>query len=367
MKKVFAFLLAVSVLFSVPAFSLAEDEEEDPGLFTCGDCDYRLLEDGTAEIVEYTGLDAQVEIPAELDGFKVSGTGDEMAFPWYAHITGVVIPDSLTRIGRNPFIYCDALAAVTVSPGHPSLEVRDGVLFSKTDGRLICYPLTKNDAGYEIPAGTRSIGQMAFYACASLESVRIPDTVTEIEARAFYECPLLAGVTLPEGLAAIGDAAFYKCTALAGISIPDSVAAVGSNPFEGCSALEAVSVSPDHPALEVQGGALFSRADRRLICYPRACGQVTYEIPEGTETIGDFAFAGCALLKAVTIPEGLTTIGTSAFCWCENLEKVNIPKSVTSMDEYAFYGCGAVTITIPRGSEYIEYFEDQELKYREAD
>ena len=239
MKKVFAFLLAVSVLFSVPAFSLAEDEEEDPGLFTCGDWDYRLLEDGTAEIVEYTGLDAQVEIPAELDGFEVSGTGDEMAFPWYAHITGVVIPDSLTRIGRNPFIYCDALAAVTVSPDHPSLEVRDGVLFSKTDGRLICYP--------------------------------------------------------------------------------------------------------------------------------RACGQVTYEIPDGTETIGDFAFAGCALLKAVTIPEGLTTIGTSAFCWCENLEKVNIPKSVTSMDEYAFYGCGAVTITVPRGSEYIEYFEDQELKYREAD
>ena len=41
----------------------------------------------------------------------------------------------------------------------------------------------------------------------------------------------------------------------------------------------------------------------------------------------------------VTIPDGTTTIGLWAFDRCENLKSITIPDSVKSIEEDAFYGC----------------------------
>ena len=47
-------------------------------------------------------------------------------------------------------------------------------------------------------------------------------------------------------------------------------------------------------------------------------------IPEGTTTIGEFAFEGCTSLQSITIPESVTEIGMSAFEDCISLQRITI-------------------------------------------
>ena len=279
----------------------------------------------------------------------VTAIGDE-AFSRCTGLTSVTVPDSVTAVGADPFVYCYALEEIAVSPMHPCLEVIDGVLFSRPDRRLVCYPCAFTAETYAIPQGTDIIGDSAFAFCGSLTSVTIPEGVTAIGDSAFYHCDSLASVTIPDGVTAIGDHAFYGCYDLTSVTVPDSVTAVGADPFAYCYALEEIAVSPEHPFLEVIDGVLFSRPDRRLVCYPGALEAQTYAIPQGTEIIGDHAFAGCDILTWVRIPEGVTVIGDYAFYDCDGLTSVTIPEGVTAVGDSVFAWCdGLTSVTIPEG------------------
>ena len=74
----------------------------------------------------------------------------------------------------------------------------------------------------------------------------------------------------------------------------------------------------------------------------------SFEIPEGTTSIGYYAFAYCLSLASIIIPDGVTLIGECAFALCTGLTSITIPDSVTSIGDSAFYGCtGLTSITIP--------------------
>lgn len=71
------------------------------------------------------------------------------------------------------------------------------------------------------------------------------------------------------------------------------------------------------------------------------------EIPEGTTSIGVYAFANCSSLASIIIPDGVTLIGECAFVLCTSLTSITIPDSVTSIGWGAFSGCtGLTSITI---------------------
>lgn len=53
------------------------------------------------------------------------------------------------------------------------------------------------------------ISEKAFFSCAALTSVTIPNTVNYIGYNAFYGCSGLSTITLPSSVSAIGDGAFY--------------------------------------------------------------------------------------------------------------------------------------------------------------
>ena len=55
------------------------------------------------------------------------------------------------------------------------------------------------------------IGKQAFYNCESLESLNIPDTITEIGEEAFTMCYSLKTVIVPGSVITIGDYAFDSC------------------------------------------------------------------------------------------------------------------------------------------------------------
>ena len=350
MKKWLIGFLAAALALLVGCAAAAE-----AGFQRSGDWCFRILEDGTAEILYYWSFydDAELHIPDELDGATVSHIDSN--FFHFSHVT-----------------------AFTVSPTHPYFEVVDGVLFSKADKRLIAYPSHKKAAAYAIPEGTKIIGEDAFSHCENLTSITIPDSVREIRDSAFAVCTALTSICIPNSVTSISDSMFFYCVALTSVTLPDSVTSIGSqvfsycynltslkipdsvtsidaNPFYGCDQL-VLSLSPDHPTLKVVDGVLFSKPDNRLIYYPNRKKE-SYVVPKGTQTIGAFAFTECDALTHVTLPDSVTSIECDAFWDCPALTSINIPDGITAIEDYTFGYCISLTnISLPQSLTSIGYW-----------
>lgn len=189
-----------------------------------------------------------------------------------------------------------------------------------------------------------SISECAFCDCPNLMSIALPQGVTEIGEYAFADCDDLQYVSLPEGLLSLGDCAFDHCEGLTAIALPDSLRAVGDNPFRGCANLFDIFVSPEHDYLATIDGVLFSKPDRRLVCYPMGYSAGRYSVPEGVLDIGAMAFDRDLYIEEIVLPKSLVSIGDAAFNGCEGLRTMNLPAGVQSIGEDAMR-CKNLTIT----------------------
>ena len=59
-------------------------------------------------------------------------------------------------------------------------------------------------------------------------------------------------------------------------------------------------------------------------------------IPNGIQSIDDYAFAFSIGLTSISIPNSVTSIGKEAFFYCIGLTSIDIPNSVTYVGRNAF-------------------------------
>lgn len=311
MKKVIFLILILLLAWSMCSSVFSETKAT---VYKSGDYNYVKLKDGTLQITKYSGKSKELTIPEKLDGYKVTGIGDR-AFNDCSFLASVIIPDTITRIAINPFTSCRNLKKIYISPDHPTLSIIDGVLFDKTEKRLITYPPSSKEAYYTIPDGICVIGSYAFFDCTSLKKITLPIGITDIGNNAFASCDNLSIMTIPEGVTNIGERAFYECYSLSYITIPNSVVSIGERAFLDCKVLEEII------------------------------------LPKELEKISEWTFHNCKSLSRITWPDKLTTIEKMAFGNCNFTKIHDLPDSLTSIANDAFDGCPTeLLFTVSRDS-----------------
>jgi len=86
------------------------------------------------------------------------------------------------------------------------------------------------------------IGDSAFYYCASLTRVTIPDSVLLIGDLAFRNCSNINNLVIGNKVTSIGNQAFFSCSSLTNLIIPDSVITIGNSGFGSCTRLSKVTI-----------------------------------------------------------------------------------------------------------------------------
>ncbi len=268
---------------------------------------------------------------------------------YYAHhlfidgneVSEVVIPSSVTSIGKYAFAGCTGLSAVTI---HNSVKTIGAWAFEGCSG------LTSLIFNAENCTYCGSEGSPAFPS--NIKSLTIGESVKTIPNYAFSGCTGLTEVIIPNSVTEIDYRAFGGCSGLTEVTIPNSVTYIDGSAFAGCTGLTEVIFNAENcNSCGSEGSPAFPSNIKSLT------------IGESVKTIPNYAFSGCTGLTEVIIPNSVTEIDYRAFGGCSGLTEVTIPNSVTYIGSSAFYGCRGLTeVTIPNSVTEIDGWAFRECR-----
>ena len=185
-----------------------------------GECLVTALDLSGATIVDSNvkgGLKTQAgELPAGI-------------FAGAKSLTKMVLPSSLTAIGKEAFQTCESLTAITIPASVKQIANE-------------AFEDCKSITAMALPKGITAIAPQLFNGCKALKSVTIPNGVTIIGGSAFKGCSSLTNITLPATVNEIETSAFFNCTNLKSIEMA-SVSKIGAGAFTDCKNLERVTLN----------------------------------------------------------------------------------------------------------------------------
>ncbi len=124
---------------------------------------------------------------------SVVGIEDD-AFPGYWHYKNISIPESLINIPETFFENCST-NCITVAGENPKYYIKNGCLIDRQSEMLVW---TSEGAVIPDDGSVSKIGPKAFWYRYDLQSVVIPDSITEIANGAFSHCHCLKEISMPE-------------------------------------------------------------------------------------------------------------------------------------------------------------------------
>lgn len=199
-----------------------------------------------------------------------------------------------------------------------------------------------------IPEGVTNIEENFRRNLPNLTAVTLPGSLRIIPAHAFAECRNLRSVTIGEGVWSIGESAFSGCVSLQQVVFPDSLTRIGASAFLNCMALPTVSLPGGALTIEREafhGTKWYLDAPDGIVYAGKTVYASKGDCPEqaellpGTAAVADYAFYGCTRMISLSLPDSVQLIGKYAFCGCTKLQFVILPASLREIGSGAFQEC----------------------------
>ena len=312
-------------------------------------------------------------IPGAVDKTMIMGMSDE----WLASADGqdwngkwMIITKDCTSIAKNAFSKYERKAelnSVAFESGSSMISIGQGAFSG-------CGSITRLD--FSNASKLKSIGNSAFSGCSGIKTIIFDDALVSIGDSAFEGCRNITELTLTKNLTSMGEKAFNGCSNLASITIccsdlsiasstvtvSDTMMVTGLKPltFGGCKISEikmgtnaAGRTNDIIPAGIFYQGGFAENFDLVVDKNVKTIGLGAFAAAKGLRSvdlsqltasdeqapvIDNFAFLATTI-ESVTFCEDLKSIGEEAFAGCALLTTVTIPKKVETIKKGAFYLC----------------------------
>lgn len=319
---------------------------------------------GLKEIPQLTFQDClaleQLVLPSTLE------TLGDSSFSGCKKLTDVTLPESLKAIGGRAFYNCSSFGELTLPAG---VSVGDWA-FSSAGVSQINFPETECSFGSYCFQNNSLITEITFpqwmtiipkgfcNVWSKLETIHLPDALTEIGPQAFVQCAKLHDVEFPESLVTIGDAAFMGCNCnnpkfgevilSDGVTVGDQAFAnttVTRIIFRGCAEFLKDCFASVTTITEIAFPDCMTEIPDGFCKNWTALTNVT--LPSELKSIGAEAFSKCSRLNSISFPDKLETVGASAFEQ-SGITSIDWPENPVTFGEKAFMSCNNLTeVEIP--------------------
>ena len=306
-----------------------------------------------------------------------------------------VIPPSVTEIEEGAFSYASTMGtyhcSVRLSAPEASGAFRlendmllgaDGTLvitINNTKQNALRFPEGVTRIGYAagtrlsasllvFPSSLRSIGEDAFFNCASIENLSFGEGLLEIEDRAFCNgCRApIQEILLPDSVERIGSAAFAVSSNLMRVQLPSNLQYLGSGAFDSDFSLPELVLPYSIKSMEglpcdfdpleqktvirglptagmVLENGLLMNAERTelrgVIPSDWSISNGTLTLPEGLQAISCWYLTTGAPddLEEVILPDSLVEIGDYACAYFPNTDFLSLRGSIQKIGDHAFF------------------------------
>ena len=187
-------------------------------------------------------------------------------------IKKVTIPASVTNIGYKAFANCTSLETVNIAKNSELTGFANAVFHQCKALKKITIPkgvkYIGDEQANELTHGVFSrcealaevtfeegsqldkIGGFAFYSCKSLTKITLPDTLITLGQSAFKDSDKLESIKIPNNITNIPSEAFFACKALTTVTFGTNLIKISANAFNTCDSLESIALPKSLATIE---------------------------------------------------------------------------------------------------------------------
>ena len=281
-----------------------------------------------AVITKYVGNYLDVVIPPYLSGLPVVEIGSDSFSD--ATVRSVKLPEGVAKIGDRAFFLCQTVNYIELPE---SLQLIGGNAFYG------CLSLTR----LYIPANVISIDCLTF-GWTSLREINVASGNSHYASRdgVLYNSSMTTLIfyppnkpgqefTLPDTVTEIGLYAIDRPVNLKKLILNSSLREFSVGRITGSIADISAKNNPNFCDID---GVLFSADGSKLIAYPSGRDGTSYTVPDGTSSIGTYAFADAGWLQVLDLPDSLASFSQDCIALCSSLNTVKYRGTAYTGEEF---------------------------------